>query len=74
MSLNAVANLGYAKVLFKRPVYPGDTLLAETEVVGLRELSNGKAGIVYVHSRGYNQKGQEVLSFYRWVMVDKRTA
>jgi 2-methylfumaryl-CoA hydratase len=61
-------------VLFKRPVYPGDTLMAETEVVGLRELSNGKAGIVYVHSRGYNQKGQEVLSFHRWVMVDKRTA
>src|SRR5262249_54729212 len=71
-SLNAVANLGYAKVLFKRPVYPGDTLLAETEVIGLRELSNGKAGIVYVHSRGFNQKGQEVLSFYRWGMVDKR--
>src|SRR5579862_1876285 len=74
VSLNAVANLGYAKVLFRRPVYPGDTLTAETEVVGLRELSNGKAGIVYVHTRGLNQKGQEVLSFYRWVMVDKRTA
>ena len=73
VSLNAVANLGYAQVLFKRPVYPGDTLCAETEVIGLRELSNGKAGIVYVHSRGYNQKGQEVLSFIRWVMVDKRT-
>ena len=72
VSLNAVANLGYAKVLFKRPVYPGDTLMAESEVVGLRQLSSGKAGIVYVHSRGFNQKGQEVLSFYRWVMVDKR--
>ena len=72
VSLNAVANLGYAKVLFLRPVHPGDTLLAETEVIGLRELSNGKAGIVWVTSRGYNQKGQEVLSFHRWVMVNKR--
>ncbi len=72
VSLNAVANLGYAQVLFKRPIYPGDTLIAESEVVGLRELSNGKAGVVYVKSRGENQKGQEVLSFYRWVMVDKR--
>jgi 2-methylfumaryl-CoA hydratase len=72
VSQNAVANLGYAKVLFRRPVYPGDTLMAESEVVGLRQLSSGKAGIVYVHSRGFNQKGQEVLSFYRWVMVDKR--
>ncbi|MCB9562698.1 MAG: MaoC family dehydratase [Kofleriaceae bacterium] len=72
VSLNAVANLGYANVRFSRPVYPGDTLLAETEVIGLRELSNGKAGVVYVTSRGFNQKGQEVLSFHRWVMVNKR--
>ena len=72
VSLNAVANLGYSNVLFKRTVHPGDTLLAETEVIGLRELSNGKAGIVYVTSTGFNQKGQEVLSFHRWVMVNKR--
>ena len=74
VSLNAVANLGYSNVLFKRTVHPGDTLLAETEVIGLRELSNGKAGIVWVTSRGFNQKGQEVLSFHRWVMVNKRDA
>jgi 2-methylfumaryl-CoA hydratase len=72
VSLNAVANLGYAKVLFQRPVYPGDTLQSETEVIGLRELSNGKAGIVWVTSRGINQRGHEVLSFHRWVMVNKR--
>jgi 2-methylfumaryl-CoA hydratase len=72
VSQNAVANLGYSNVRFTRPVYPGDTLSAETEVIGLRELSNGKAGIVYVTSRGFNQKGQEVLSFHRWVMVNKR--
>jgi 2-methylfumaryl-CoA hydratase len=72
VSQNAVANLGYADVRFVRPVYPGDTLSAETEVIGLRELSSGKAGIVYVTTRGFNQKGQEVVSFHRWVMVHKR--
>ncbi|MEZ4401992.1 MAG: MaoC family dehydratase [Kofleriaceae bacterium] len=72
VSHNAIANLGYAQVLFPRPIYPGDTLTAETEVVGVRELSDGKRGIVYVSSRGYNQKGQEVISFIRWVMVPKR--
>jgi 2-methylfumaryl-CoA hydratase len=72
ISLNANANLGYAGVRFHRPVHPGDTLTAETEVVGLRETSAKDSGIVYVHSRGSNQKGQEVVSFYRWVMVAKR--
>src|SRR5262245_52459738 len=72
VSHNATANLGYADVRFLRPVYPGDTLVAESEVIGLRELSSGEAGVVYVRSRGTNQKGQEVLSFVRWVMVPKR--
>lgn len=72
VSLNAVANLGYADVRFQRPVYPGDTLRSESEVIGLRELSNGKAGVVYVTTRGLNQKDHEVLRFNRWVMVNKR--
>jgi 2-methylfumaryl-CoA hydratase len=72
ISHNATANLGYADVRFLRPVYPGDTVVAESEVIGLRELSNGEAGVVYVRSRGTNQKGQEVLGFVRWVMVPKR--
>lgn len=72
VSHNATANLGYADVRFLRPVYPGDTLVAESEVIGLRELSSGEAGIVYVRTRGTNQKGQEVLTFVRWVMVPKR--
>ncbi|HEY3802038.1 MAG TPA: MaoC family dehydratase [Kofleriaceae bacterium] len=74
VSHNATANLGYADVRFLRPVYPGDTLVAETEVIGLREVSSGDAGVVYVRTRGTNQKGQEVLSFVRWVMVPKRDA
>jgi 2-methylfumaryl-CoA hydratase len=72
ISHNAIANLGYARVLFPRPVYPGDTITAESEVIGVRELSDGTRGIVYVASRGLNQKGQEVVSFVRWVMVPKR--
>ncbi len=72
ISLNATANLGYADVRFIRPVYPGDTLRAESEIVGLRETSKGNAGIVYVKTRGFNQKDAEVLSFYRWVLVPKR--
>jgi 2-methylfumaryl-CoA hydratase len=72
VSHNATANLGYADVRFLRPVYPGDTLVAESEVIGLRELSSGEAGIVYVRTRGTNQKGQDVLSFVRWVMVPRR--
>ncbi len=72
ISLNAVANLGYADVRFHEPVYPGDTLCSTSEVVGLRETSSGKNGIVYVKTRGHNQKDREVLSFYRWVLVNKR--
>src|SRR5688572_4287904 len=72
ISHNALANLGYADVRFLRPVYPGDTLVAESEVIGAREVSSGDAGVVYVRTRGTNQKGQEVLSFVRWVLVPKR--
>src|SRR5690606_204345 len=72
ISHNATANLGYADVRFLRPVYPGDTLVAESEVIGLREVPSGEAGAVYVRTRGTNQKGQEVLTFTRWVMVPKR--
>lgn len=72
ISHKAKANLGYADVRFVRPVYPGDTLVAESEVIGLREVSAGDAGVVYVRTRGTNQKGQEVLTFNRWVMVHKR--
>jgi 2-methylfumaryl-CoA hydratase len=59
-------------VRFSRPVYPGDTLRAETEVIGLRETSDGAAGVVYVTTRGLNQKEHEVLRLSRWVLVPKR--
>lgn len=72
ISLNAVANLGYAECRFLKPVYPGDTLSTVSEVIGLKENSNGKTGTVYVRSTGSNQQGDEVLSYVRWVMVRKR--
>ena len=72
VSLNAVANLGYAGGRFLLPVYPGDTLTAESTVVGLRETSNRKSGVVWVRTVGRNQRGEVVLSYCRWVMVRKR--
>lgn len=72
ISLNAVANLGYADCRFLKAVYPSDTLHAVSEVIGLRENSNRKTGIVYVRSRGFDQDGQAVLDYARWVMVRKR--
>lgn len=72
ISLNAVANLGYADCRMLRPAWPGDSFTARSKVIGLRENSNGKTGIVYVRSTGYNQHGQEALTYVRWVMVAKR--
>lgn len=72
ISLNAVANLGYADCRFLRPVYPGDTLSASSTVIGLRENANGKTGVVYVRTEGRNQHDEPVLHFARWVMVHKR--
>ena len=72
ISLNAVANLGYADVRFPRPVYLGDTLRAESTVIGLKENRNGEAGVVWVRSIAINQNDQDVMSWVRWVMVKKR--
>jgi 2-methylfumaryl-CoA hydratase len=72
ISLNAVANLGYANCRFLSPVYPGDTLTATSEVIGLKENSSRKTGIVFVRSAGFKQDGTLVLEYVRWVMVRKR--
>ena len=72
ISLNAVANLGYADGRFLSLVYPGDTLHARSEVIGLKETSSGQTGIVHVRSRGFKQDGTPVLDYARWVMVRKR--
>ncbi len=72
VSLNAVANLGYAACVFGTPVYPGDTLTARSQVLGLRETASGKTGVVWVRTTGTNQRGETVLDYVRWVMVNKR--
>lgn len=72
ISLNAVANLGYGDGRFPVPVFPGDTLNAVSEVIGVKQNSNGRTGVVYVRTRGYNQRGEAALSYVRWVMVNKR--
>lgn len=72
VSKNAVANLGYAQGRFHNLVFPGDTLQASSEVIGLKENSNGKTGVVYVRTRGLKADGTLVLEFVRWVMVRKR--
>lgn len=72
VSLNAVANLGYANCRFTAPVFAGDTLSARSEVIGLKANRDGRTGVVYVHSTGTNQHGETVLDYVRWVMVRKR--
>ena len=72
VSLNAVANLGYAECRFHRPVVPGDTLRTRSEVIGLKQNSNGKSGVVYVRSTATNQRGEVAIDWARWVMVHKR--
>lgn len=72
LSLNAIANLGYAGVKFHKPAFVGDTLSASSKIIGLKENSNGKTGTVYVESVGKNQNDEIVLSYYRWLMMRKR--
>ncbi|RTL62718.1 MAG: MaoC family dehydratase [Hyphomicrobiales bacterium] len=72
ISLNAVANLGYAECRFLAAVYPGDTLSATSEVIGVRENANKASGVAYVRTTGRNQTGATVLEYVRWVMVRKR--
>ena len=71
ISLNAVANLGYAEGRWLKPVWPGDTLRAQSEVIGVKQNSNGRTGVVYVRSRGLNQHNDVVMEYCRWVMLRK---
>lgn len=74
-SENAVANLSWGDILLPNPVYAGDTLWAESEVVSLRESrSNPEVGIVSIRTRGINQRREVVIEFRRTFMVPKRAA
>ena len=72
LSRNAVADLGYASCRFLGPVYPGDTLTAASEIIGLRENSDRRTGIIYVRTIGLKQDGGRVVDLVRWTMVQKR--
>ena len=73
VSQKAVANLGWTDISMTNPVFPGDTLYAETEVLGKRESSSRpEQGIVTVRTTGKNQHGDVVCVFDRKVLVWKR--
>jgi itaconyl-CoA hydratase len=74
-SENAVANLGWDEIRLPKPVYAGDTLWAESEVLSARESkSRPNVGIVKIRTRGVNQRREVVIEFTRSFMVFKRTA
>ncbi len=72
VSLNAVANLGYAEGRWVKPAYAGDTITSSSEVIGVKQNSNGKTGIVWVRTTGRNQHGDVLMEYVRWVMVRRR--
>jgi itaconyl-CoA hydratase len=73
VSQNVMANLGWDEVRLPHPVFEGDTIYSQSEVLEKRESrSRDNVGIVTVHTKGFNQDGQEVISFRRTVMVYKR--
>ncbi len=75
LSEQALAHLGYWNMTFQEPVYPGDTLFAESEVLALRPSeSKGDRGIVHVRTVGLNQEGRTVLQYERKILVKKREA
>ena len=74
-SENAVANLGWTDIRLPEPVFVGDTLWAESEILGLRaSASRPTVGIVSLRSRGINQRGEVVLEYLRTFMVPRRGA
>jgi len=73
VSQKAIANLGWSNIRLVRPVFAGDTLYAESEVIEKRpSKSRPKAGIVSVKTTGWNQAGVVVCDFQRTMLVMKR--
>lgn len=73
ISGKAIANLGYESIKHLAPTFVGDTLYARTKILDKRE-SNTKndRGIIYVETIGYNQRGEDVISLRRKVLVKKQ--
>lgn len=75
ISGKAIANLGYEDVKHLGPVFVNDTLYARTRILSKRESkTKPDRGIVYVETIGYNQRGEDVISFRRNVLVKKQEA
>lgn len=73
VSQNVFANLGWDDVRMPRPVFEGDTLYSESEVIGKRESkSRPDVGVVTVKTIGYQQDGIVVISFKRTLLVYRR--
>ncbi|MCZ6891635.1 MAG: MaoC family dehydratase [Chloroflexi bacterium] len=70
----AIANLEYEKITHDGPVFIGDTLYAETEILDTKETSKGNRGIIYLETRGINQRGEKILTVRRRFLVPKREA
>jgi itaconyl-CoA hydratase len=72
-SQKAIANLGWTDIRLPRPVFVGDTLTGESEVLAMRESkSRPDQGIVSIRTRGYNQRGELVCEFDRSMLVMRR--
>lgn len=70
-----IANLGYESVVFERPLFPGDSLYAESEVLELRESSSKPdRGVVAIETRGFNQNRERVIVLRRAFLAPKRGA
>ena len=73
LTMNAVANLGWDEVRLPAPVFEGDTIYSQSEVLDARESrSRPNVGIVTVRTTGYNQRGETVITFRRLILVYKR--
>ena len=69
----AIANLEYERITHDGPVFQGDTIYAESEVLEVRESrSRPDRGIVYLESRAFNQRDEQVLTLRRRFLVPKR--
>jgi itaconyl-CoA hydratase len=74
LSQNVVANLGWDKITLPNPVFEGDTLHSESQVLTKRESkSMPQAGIVSAQTRGFNQSDEMVIEYERTFMVYKRS-
>ena len=73
ISGKAIANLDYEKITHDGPVFIGDTIYCETEILKVRESrSKPDRGIIYVETRAFNQDGRKVLTLRRHVLIPKK--